>query len=1117
MRKIVKNKYDNLIKRRKITNIIILLIIILIITLSKECFAFDNTSIKKVEYSDEFKEWLQLSEEEKENVIQPRMYDVIYTSSVSESPLYRAKALYARINSRYSLKDIIPSNLTIRNQMQTGSCWTFASLSSLETNLALSDLEEGKDTSIYDFSERHMEYATSKTFLYNKINKYGYNRSVDSGGNYWMAQSYLINGSGAIAESEMPFENNSYSIDISKIQDKTVLTQVDDTIYFADYKDVNLSTEEQTQIINQIKQHLQNDGSVYAMIHGADLNDKTCYNNKTGALYCSSSLHKTNHAVSIIGWDDNYSKDNFKYKPSSNGAWIIRNSWGGNEEYNLLELKEIIFNENKISCEAIGWTKPEDIPNDIIEYNGYEIKNDKAYKNIGDNGIMYVSYEDVNISKFLWGIVKAQNSVNYDNIYQYDIYYPANEVELQSSNVCMYNIFNRTNTEVEYLTQVSLHAAETYNCKVYVNPNGIDVSKNSIQLVKLKAGESETITTGYHTLEFEKPIALTGKSFAVIIEIQGSRDTVNIQLESKINDVPQFDTVIVEKGKCFVGLGNNPGETEWIDLSTLSEKVSTITGGDSTIKAFTTNELIDGSLKNIEIITPPNKTSYIEGQNFDSTGMVVKAYYNSRTKPSEILDKSLYNIEDGNKLKIGQNSVTIKCEDKVVKQKINVEKNSVTNLEIKKLPTKTQYKEGENFYNSGMVVQATYKDGTTKIISNYTISDGNNLQVEQTYVTISFEGISIKQAIKVKKNPLLEIKITRQPDKVKYIVGQNFDKTGMLVTGIYEDGLTTEITNYTIKNGENLTEEQTSVTIEFLGKTETQEITVEEKAITEISIIEKPSKLQYIQNKENLNLDGGKLRVKYNDETTETILLNSKEIQVTKFDNTKLGKQTITLTYKSKTTELEIEIIQEKIVQEEAKSSELGSAKCNIKDVKAYYFTSSLEEDYVLIDIEITDIKRNFENDKTEYYYYLSPNKGETNITQWIKIKEEQNSNVKLEFTINTQDIDYYEKIANEETMYLYIKEIATKGANQKIATTSGMELGTTKEFEIYINNKKIELTQINPNTNTNKKEEPDNTLASGKLPQAGITTIIICMLALILTRGVIGYSKYKNLSKYIK
>lgn len=70
----------------------------------------------------------------------------------------------------------------------------------------------------------------------------------------------------------------------------------------------------------------------YGGLSMAYCSDQKYFNKDTCAQYCPMDLNEIppDHEVLIVGWDDNYPKENFKedYHPENDGAWLVQNSWG---------------------------------------------------------------------------------------------------------------------------------------------------------------------------------------------------------------------------------------------------------------------------------------------------------------------------------------------------------------------------------------------------------------------------------------------------------------------------------------------------------------------------------------------------------------------------------------------------------------------------------------------------------------------------------------------------------------------------------------------------------------------------------------------------------------------
>ena len=238
-------------------------------------------------------------------------------------------------------------------------------------------------------------------------------------------------------------------------------------------------------------------------------------------------------------------------------------------------------------------------------------------------------------------------------------------------------------------------------------------------------------------------------------------------------------------------------------------------------------------LKKIQIITPPTETAYEIGDTIDLTGMVVYAFYSDGTS-HEI---SNYTYSPHVVSSASDTEVTITyTEDGITKtaiQDITVGNTpNLVSIAVSTPPTKVIYKAGEYFDPSGMVVTATFDNGTTKNVSGYTYSPTRTLQQDDSVITISYtkKGITKTTTQNITVVYLTSIAITNPPTYTSYYDDEIFNTAGMEVTAYYSDSTSAVITTYSVSPSGTLPYGTTSVTISYseggITKTTTQNVSV---------------------------------------------------------------------------------------------------------------------------------------------------------------------------------------------------------------------------------------------------------------------------------------------------
>lgn len=442
---------------------------------------------------------------------------------------------------------------SVKNQDQFGTCWAFGAVASAECSI----LKQGFETTdSLDLSEMQFVYYT-------------YTKSADKLG--------LTQGDYTLPSEETPWNIGSNNLISTFTMAKWLgLTNESNARYYStsntsDIQKYYSSDEmyDDKMAYENDNYHLQNaywvdmgdvDSAKRAVLDYGGLsvafNPSTVYYNTFSCGYYSYAASGTGHIVTIVGWDDNFSKKNFydrvsKKRPDSDGAWLCKNSWGEN------------------AC---------------------------------DNGYIWISYEDSSVRLEPATAFVMEKAGNYDNNYQYDGgtgSFNFTGSQMNSDIAYMANVFTANGDEtLKAVSFYSLYPNINYTVQVYKNlTSSSNPTSGTPQFTAEQCGTLSS--AGYFTVELNSQVKLEkGDTFSVVISVQGNGSTSGEKRQycvfvdstaagnEYIEGLQQVSSS--ERGQSFVSVNYS----RWYDTSyeyfPVASGYSAV--GNVRIKAFTVND-----------------------------------------------------------------------------------------------------------------------------------------------------------------------------------------------------------------------------------------------------------------------------------------------------------------------------------------------------------------------------------------------------------------------------------------------------------------------------------------------------------------------------------------------
>ena len=232
------------------------------------------------------------------------------------------------------------------------------------------------------------------------------------------------------------------------------------------------------------------------------------------SYYYNPNENTSNHAVTVVGWDDSIPASAFKTTPAGDGAWLIKNSWG--------------------------------------EYSR-------------DNGYFWLSYYDKSISGvgIAYDFTVDGADDYFDTRYSYDGGNSLASFGYSRPDIYGANVF--TADKDSYVTGAATYTSAGNNIELSVYTSLKDASDPTSGTKSAVATMSNVKYEGYYSLKFDAPVKVKkGETFAIVAKITKDSGTVRIYSEYGYSMNGLTYSLKANKGESFYTYNPSYG---WFDCT----------------------------------------------------------------------------------------------------------------------------------------------------------------------------------------------------------------------------------------------------------------------------------------------------------------------------------------------------------------------------------------------------------------------------------------------------------------------------------------------------------------------------------------------------------------------